>query len=370
MSTPILTALNKAKQQLLKTLPGDYISTGSLALDYHLGGGVPRQGKTTVLWGNQGSFKTTVASRVAANALSYGIPVLWYAAETFQKFTELNGLNFNDENLIIIDPTNSTEVARAMIGTKGDYWPTIETLVKIVSSGSFSEIIAERGGLVVLDSWSALLSDAEWHGIVSEGESPAGRAFPIKQAVAARLLPVLKGHFARQNVGMLSISHASTNIDRQSQWDPTHKLGGGVAYLHNADLIARMIIGDRLTKSARIGEDDGLTGRWIKVSVQKSRENSTGALEKSTDIPLDFSGHGTYVNIIEDLLAAGIATKIIENQGNGRYSIPLLGDSAKYHGEQKVKDAISENRAEIADAIISVIQGDSVYIKDMAHGCE
>lgn len=75
-------------------LSEDRFSTGSLTLDYALGGGIPAH-KTTNIYGEESSSKTTIALKVMADAQKRDRHTLEYIDF---KFLEENGFVFNEES--------------------------------------------------------------------------------------------------------------------------------------------------------------------------------------------------------------------------------------------------------------------------------
>jgi len=109
--TPELLAnLNKASQALEKSnkrmqrvfmkrasFAGAAVSTGSLWLDYKLGGGIP-SGRVIGISGAEGVGKSLLATQIAGEQLKRGGIVVYYDAEGANDpiFLKARGIDFND----------------------------------------------------------------------------------------------------------------------------------------------------------------------------------------------------------------------------------------------------------------------------------
>ena len=120
----------------------DTISTGSLALDLALGGrGIPR-GRITVLFGPEGSGKTTLAYSLAVSTQKAGGMVAFIDTEHSVDPAYARALGVNCDTLLISAPETAEEALHIL-----------ETLVR---SGGID--------LIILDSVAALLPQAERDG--------------------------------------------------------------------------------------------------------------------------------------------------------------------------------------------------------------
>lgn len=90
-----------------------FISTGNLALDYVLGGGVAR-GRITEYYGLSQSGKTTAACQVAAACQRMGLPVLYLDFEQALDKPYMNQLGVNTEDRALFHPYPAASLEQGM----------------------------------------------------------------------------------------------------------------------------------------------------------------------------------------------------------------------------------------------------------------
>jgi recombination protein RecA len=109
---------NKINAALASRLPSliDRIPSGVFAVDYATGGGVP-VGKVSVLWGEWGSTKTTLALRFAANALKMGKAgaVLWLDVEGSFNQSWAKQLGLDTDQVVVVVPSSAEEALNVII---------------------------------------------------------------------------------------------------------------------------------------------------------------------------------------------------------------------------------------------------------------
>lgn len=136
------------------------VSTGSLSLDIELGGGLPF-GRLIEIYGNEGSGKTAIATKIAAEVQKLGKHVVWVDAEgTFDPvWAEKLGIDL--KKLKIARPENG-DIAADIIDA-------------VVRSGDC--------GLVVLDSVAAMIPNLDVETSMTDPEKLGERAKLINRLV-------------------------------------------------------------------------------------------------------------------------------------------------------------------------------------------
>src|SRR4026209_1691816 len=128
--------------------PMDFISTGSISIDYALGiGGVPR-GRVGEIFGPESSGKTTLALQVIAEAQKTGGMAAYVDAEHALDAQYAQKLGVELDNLLVSQPDNGEQA--------------LEIVEVLIRSGSID--------VVVVDSVAALVPKAEIEGEMGEAQ--------------------------------------------------------------------------------------------------------------------------------------------------------------------------------------------------------
>lgn len=155
------------------------ISTGSIALDKALGGGIPR-GRITEIYGPEGVSKTTVALHAIAAAQKGGGVAAIIDVEHALSPGYAKAVGVDTDNLIVSQPDTAEQA--------------FEIMERLVSSGVVD--------IIVLDSVAALLSSSEMQG--DYGDAQVGRiARLMSQAMRKLVGPIHKNNVAAIFVNQL-----------------------------------------------------------------------------------------------------------------------------------------------------------------------
>ena len=128
--------------------PIEFISTGSISIDYALGiGGLPR-GRVTEIYGPESSGKTTLALQVIAEAQKTGGMAAFVDAEHALDAKYAQKLGVDLENLLVSQPDNGEQA--------------LEIVEVLIRSNSVD--------VVVVDSVAALVPKAEIEGEMGEAQ--------------------------------------------------------------------------------------------------------------------------------------------------------------------------------------------------------
>lgn len=300
--------------------PLSFLHTGSLVLDYALGGKGYPVGKMVELYGQASSGKSLLALMAVAEATRQGKTVVYLDLEGNYSNVELEQWrrSFGVDPQLVIDITR--ESAEDSINA-------LESLLKAA---------ADEIGLVVVDSLGALVSDKMLGLESGEGYIPDN--------------PKLIGNLCRKlNVRakssvVLLLNHVSTNFQsRHGALIPK----GGHALRH---LIQQSLY----VKGKSISEGDSFYAsiHEIDVDVKKNKISRPGG--SALGIKFSFDENG--VDFLDDLLTLGKIKGHLHVTANGHWSIP--GIDEKIHGREQVKKII--NQPQWVTYLFSLITGMSI----------
>lgn len=162
------------------------ISTGSLQLDLALGtpnGGLP-EGRINVIYGEPSSGKSTIALHLCAEAQKKGYLVAYLDVEHAMDLNYAKALGIDLKHILFSQPSSGTEC--------------FKIAEKLIESGKVN--------LIVFDSVSAMLSDAEINGEM--GDNFIGRQAKMMSDGLKRINPIA----AKNNCMCFFISQTRKNI--------------------------------------------------------------------------------------------------------------------------------------------------------------
>ena len=246
---------------LKETIP--HIPTGSLVVDFAIGGkvnkhgiapcpGIPR-GRITQLYGANSAGKTTLALTIAAAVCEQGGTVCYidWEHEVEPRYAESLGVPIGDESrFILMQPSTLEEGMKAMI-----------------------IMIQEGVDLIVLDSVGAGKPEKQVHKDVDDvGEADR----PGRVAAAwSDFLPQVKGQMASSNSTILAISQMRKTMSSMSGGGPDSAPQGGEAwkYYTSLRLSLRVLqkektkVFDPLTNKL----EDKVTGTIVVLKLDKNK---------------------------------------------------------------------------------------------------
>jgi len=254
--------LQKIQEELKKSLKEDFvvkldtnsiskttphIPTGSLALDYLIGGkenangvkpcpGIPR-GRITNIYGNPGAGKTTIALQTAAQTCMAGGTVLYidWENEVEPKYAAELGVPISDPSkFMLVQPD------------------TLENGLK------FMAMAAKEGvDLIVIDSVGAGVPQAMFE--KNEGEAPA---VGLNARTWSVYLPKLKGLIAKHNTAVIGISQLRDAIGGMPSFSGPKTLAqGGKAWQYYSSLQIKLSV----VQKEKGKEWDALQGKSIET---------------------------------------------------------------------------------------------------------
>jgi recombination protein RecA len=288
-----------------------YISTGNLALDWILGGGIPR-GRTTELYGPSQSGKTTAAVMAAASCQRAGMPVLYldYEQALDTDYLRALGVDVDDRKLFLPFGPESLEEGA-------------DLATKAINTGNL--------GLVIVDSVAAMTPAKI---IDDDGES---RTTGMERArLLTNMLNKMNPSLARTGTAAVFINHERVEVNtgsRPGHLPPSKTTVGGTALKYYASTRVRFGVWKKFKATAV----DPLTGNKedITHSVLSKAEvtkNKTGSPFGTADLYLvlgqGFSNPHAAMNV---LVGAGKVKK--PNAQSYVFPPELYNPSMKPEGE-------------------------------------
>ncbi len=243
--------------------PVQFYPTGSLALDYAFGGGLP-VGRFSTLYGPEGQGKTTLALMAAKAVIDRGGYVAYVDVEAAidpiwaGKFGLDVGGDNKDRRFWLIQPTSAEKALNAM-----------RKMVKWKHPDN-----PERSAfdLIVLDSIAALATEAELAGEIGD-KVVAGRA-----SVLAQYFKSAKTELANSTTAVLCINQVRDKFGQASfAYGPQVQQPGGHSPRFYSSIISRVVQKPVPLIDKTTGEVYGLEFR-VKCSKNKVGRNGREAL--------------------------------------------------------------------------------------------
>jgi recombination protein RecA len=311
--------------------PIEFISSGSLAVNYVCGGGFPR-GKLSEVFGVESSGKTTLCLSACAGAQKAGIYPVYVDIERGldPQFAEKIGFDFMDPE-------------------KGWYLKpdTFEEVLEIIETMSGEG----RADLIVVDSIPAMVPKAALEGSISEiGQiGQVGRLFSSS-------LPRITKTIEKTKTALVFTNQLRANIQMDpwaARGQPKEKTAGGYALRYFSSLRIEL---KQISKHAKTREGESYTdGEKTKVPV--ASRHSAMAFKNKVSVPyrsVEFfirydpvlSRWG--IDDLQALLDIGVAKEIIDAKGGGYfvYTEPD-GTVQKVKGEQPLYDWFAADPARV-----------------------
>lgn len=232
-----------------------YISTGNVALDWILSGGIPR-GRTTELYGPSQSGKTTTAVMAAAQCQRMGLPVLYldYEQALDTDYLRALGVDVDDRKLFLPFGPESLEEGA-------------DLATRAINTGKL--------GLVIVDSVAAMTPGKI---IADDGES---RTTGMERArLLTNMLNKMNPSLARTGTAAIFINHERVEVStgpRPGHLPPAKTTVGGTALKYYASTRVRF----QQTKKFKATAVNPLTGAkedivHSVISKAEVTKNKTG----------------------------------------------------------------------------------------------
>lgn len=300
------------------------ISTGSLKLDYAIGGnekllGIPL-GRVSILWGPKGGGKSSLCNHIVGNAQKIGLTVAVIDIEFSFDPRYARNCGVDTESLIWVTPYNK-ETGETL--SAEDLWEITEALIR---SGEV--------GLIVIDSEDTMITRAELDG--EFGESFMGKRARLNSMVARRLLGTLK----MNNTALVIVKQLRHKIG--VVFGDPRTMSGGEAWQHATSLRINISPG-------KVEKDKGeMTGVNPRCFI---KWNKIGSPFKSANLQIRF---GEGISLEAELLELGAEIGAYEKRGAYYY----FNDPDQYdvQGQANAVRFLKDN-PELAERLESEIRG-------------
>ncbi len=271
----------------------EWLSTGIKALDYVMGGGLPK-GRMVSIKGLQSVAKTSLSLSIIANAQKEGVPCVFVDAEWSLDLTHANNLGVDLDQLIVISPDMAEEAIEAL------------------------ETTVDEEMLIVVDSVAALSARAEAESTINEP------GIALQARLMSRALRKLTPLLAKTNSIIIWINQYRHNL-MGGPYNPYTETGGAALKFYTS-------VGLDLKRGNVFKEKERVKGQEVKVSVIKNKVGPPGG-----KCVLEFlfeEGFTGKVPILESALEEGWITK----EGRTYYYQGEKIATSKDEAEQYIND--------------------------------
>ena len=277
--------------------PIEFISTGSISIDYALGvGGLPR-GRVIEIFGPESSGKTTLALQVIAEAQKTGGMAAFVDAEHALDAQYAQKLGVDLENLLVSQPDNGEQA--------------LEIVEVLIRSNSVD--------VVVVDSVAALVPKAEIEGEM--GEAQMG----LQARLMSQALRKLTGVVSKSKTTLIFINQLREKIGVMFGNPETTTGGRALKFYASVRIDIRRI--------ASIKDGDQVVGGRTRVKVVKNKV-APPFREAEFDVM-----YGEGISREGDLLDLAVEKRIVEKSGAWfAYNGDRLGQ-----GRENAKQFLKEN---------------------------
>jgi recombination protein RecA len=277
--------------------PIEFISTGSISIDYALGvGGLPR-GRVIEIFGPESSGKTTLALQVIAEAQKTSGMAAFVDAEHALDAQYAQKLGVDLENLLVSQPDNGEQA--------------LEIVEVLIRSNSVD--------VVVVDSVAALVPKAEIEGEM--GEAQMG----LQARLMSQALRKLTGVVSKSKTTLIFINQLREKIGVMFGNPETTTGGRALKFYSSVRIDIRRI--------ASIKDGDQVVGGRTRVKVVKNKV-APPFREAEFDVM-----YGEGISREGDLLDLAVEKRIVEKSGAWfAYNGDRLGQ-----GRENAKQFLKEN---------------------------
>jgi recombination protein RecA len=277
--------------------PMDFISTGSISIDYALGiGGLPR-GRVVEIFGPESSGKTTLALQVIAQVHKTGGLAAFVDAEHALDAAYAQKLGVDLENLLVSQPDNGEQA--------------LEIVEVLIRSNSVD--------VVVVDSVAALVPKAEIEGEM--GEAQMG----LQARLMSQALRKLTGAVSKSNTTLIFINQLREKIGVMFGNPETTTGGRALKFYASVRIDIRRI--------ASIKDGDQVIGGRTRVKIVKNKV-APPFREAEFDVM-----YGEGISKEGDLLDLAVEKRIVEKSG----AWFAFGGERLGQGRENAKQFLKEN---------------------------
>ena len=280
------------------------IPTGSLAVDYAVGGGGVPRGRVVEVYGPESSGKTTLALSIIAQAQRIGGTAAFIDAEHALDAEYAGKLGVNIDDLLVSQPDSGEQA--------------LEIAEMLVRSGGID--------IVVVDSVAALVPRAELEGEM--GDSHVG----LQARLMSQALRKLTAIVAKSQTTLLFINQIREKIGVMFGSPETTTGGRALKFYSSVRIDIRRI--------ASLKDGDEVVGSKARIKVVK---NKVAPPFRQAEFDIDY---GEGISRVGELLDLGVTHKQVIKSG-AWFS---YGDTRLGQGRENSKQFLRDN-PDIADEI-------------------
>lgn len=283
--------LGKFKKANIETF-----STGSIALDRALGGGIP-VGRIVEIYGAESSGKTTLASHIMAEAQKLKKQVAFVDAEHAYDPAYSAKIGVDNNKLLFSQPDTGEQA--------------LEIVESLVRSGKVS--------VIVIDSVAVLTPRSEIEGEM--GDKQPGQHAKLMSQALRKLAAVV----SKTGTTLIFINQIRYKIGMPSYMNPETTTGGNALKFYASQRLS-------ISKGKKIEKDGQVIASETKVKVVK---NKIAPPFRTAQFNIRFN---VGIDKIGELIDLGVEAKEIEKSGAF-----FEFEKEKYHGEEALRKYLEEN---------------------------
>jgi len=320
------------------------ISTGSLVIDYLIGGnklsngqrqcpGIPR-GRMTEIYGPEGSGKTTLALETAIKCQQDGGSVVFLDFENAiaPAYAQSLGVDFNEDKWDLYSPTT---------------WEEGAEIIKIMVNAGVD--------LIIVDSVSAMVPQATFEKDPSE-QGQIG----LLARLQSMFLPNLVHDLRKSGTALIYLNQMRSRI-KTSKYDtgPDEDTSGGRALKYYASLRLKL----KRTRTEYTKVENNLTGDSEKqpicniVRAQNVKNKCSMHQGHSTDFVLRY---GEGIDNVRSIMDIAENRKILNRSGAWYKFVDSTGVEQSLQGKEAVRDFLFENQSQFAHLVQQVSSFSSI----------
>lgn len=296
----------------------DWISTGSIGLDYVMGGGFPR-GRIIEISGAQSSGKSVLSLHFIARAQRAGLKCAFIDAEHAFSDEFSRKIGVNTDALIFNAPQTGEE--------------GLTVVEELVKSGVVD--------VIVVDSVASLTPEKEFEGELVKQD------MALQAKMLAKFLRRVTAEVAKNKVVLIMLNQLRDNF-KAFGYGPTTQTPGGHSLRFYASIRLQVAKGNKIKKG------DEVIGNDIKIKAEKNKVSNPF---RECELEIIYSKG---IDLEAELIEKGLQWKVLKKSGNTiSHDTTILGST-----KDKAKQYLTDNH-ELAEEIRNEILKYTKIVSDV-----